>query len=107
MHTTTFLLGLLAVYVVHRQLPDSCWPAHVVRHEGITLLMVDPRCSKMDVHAYCTDHLTVDEINVLREAWSEPPVGQPMSEWMMEGSADVWIPPSLRLPTVSQAQATA
>lgn len=100
MHTTAAPVSLLAIYIVYRDLPENCRPCHIVRHEGLTLVMVDPGSLRLDVHAYCIDRLTLAEHNALRRALNQPAVGAgPMSDAVMEGRAYATIPPSLQLPT--------
>lgn len=100
MHTTQALLGLAAIYVVHVLFAEGVGPCRVVRRSGVTILAVDPRASKIAVHAFCFDNLTVAEQNALRVAMEEPRVGEgPLSDRIMEGDVgSVELPESLRLP---------
>jgi hypothetical protein len=86
------------VYLSIRRLPDLCRPAHVVRHAGMTVLLIDDRSSRLEVVQYCCDELTVQELNVLRAAYGEPPVGQSLSPEALEGPCRLDVPASLRLP---------
>lgn len=96
--------GSRRVYVSLRRLPDACLPAHVVRRRGVTVLLVDARSSKLEIVAYCADHLTEAENNVLRAACGQPPVGQSMSPDMTEGPCLTELPETLVMPTEVPAQ---
>lgn len=75
------------VFVVIAVLPPGPLLCRVVRHLGITVLTVDPRATKLEVHDYCAQMLTRAENNRLREACGQPACGQPMDDAMMEGLA--------------------
>lgn len=99
MHTTQLVVSLLAIYIVHMLMDDGVGPCQVVRRDGMTLLVIDPRRTKLEILLFCADHLTVEERNRIRRAWGEPEVGAgPTSDAYVEGICYPTIPPPLRLP---------
>lgn len=88
--------------VVVRQLPASYRPAQVRRHEGVTLVAVDPRSTRLDVTAWAVDALTRDELDAFRVAYGQPPVGAPLDDaWMTDEPFPRTVPSSLRLETAA------
>lgn len=89
----------LRYYVEFRDLPDGR-PAHVVRHRGVTVLLIDPRCTRFQIAMFMADNLTVAEANIGRQAYGEPPVGQSADAyWMEDGPIPREIPEAVRLPS--------
>lgn len=71
------------IVVVPRLLHPDLQPVHAVRHDGVTVLFTDPRCSVEAGVAWSLEHLTVDERNAIRAGLGQPPVGQPLTP-------DIW-----------------
>lgn len=86
------------VYLWIRPLPSRCFPARIVREDGMTLLMVDPTCTRMQVTQYSLDHLTPAELAAYRDAFGQPPPGEALDDWMVDdGPCFLYVPPVLRL----------
>lgn len=89
----------LRVYCAFRALPDECLPAVVVRRPGKVLIAVDLRSSRLQVVDWINCNTTVEERNVIREGYGEPPVGQPLSPiWLLDEPMPRYIPEALRVP---------
>ena len=81
-----------------RPLPLDCRPALVVRHNGVTVMAVDPTATRLEMMGWTADNLTEAELTIYRTAYGEPPVGQPVSEkWMGDDPVETYIPPVLTL----------
>lgn len=94
---TQTITGLTYRLVIH-QLPDSYRPAQVRRRQGVTLVAIDPRSMRREIAAWVVDNLTVEEMNLGREAYGQPPVGAPLEdEWMGYSAFPSEIPDSVRL----------
>lgn len=95
-------------YLQFKILPPAVGPVRVVRDDGCTLLIIDPRCRKIDAMMGCADLLEPDEIDVFRAAFGGPPQGQPCPEsWVSEDLVDTTVPIDLYLPTQLPAINTA
>lgn len=90
------------VYVVLRELPDELRPRHAVRHLGTTVFFTDPRTTRAEAVAWLIDNATVEERNVVRAAYGQPPVGQQLDPAVLDGLCwpvpEALIPPR-RLPS--------
>lgn len=83
-------------YIEIRPLPAECQPAWVVRHDGGTLVAIDPRATRAEVVTWVVDHLTDTEQNAYREAYGQPPVGQPLDDsWMADQPFPAVLPATL------------
>lgn len=86
------------VYETFYCLPDACRPAWVVREDGATLLIVDPRSTRRETVEWSADNLTEVEINAMRAAHGLGPIGSPCpDEWLTDDPVDTYIPPGLML----------
>ena len=86
------------VRVLVRLLPEPCRPAHVIRHCGITVIAVDPRSTRAQITCWGPDHLTEPEMNTFRDAYDEPPVGQPLTDvWMSDLPFPLEVPARVRM----------
>ena len=86
--------------VQFRELPESYRPAVVTRHCGVTLVAIDRRTTCLEIMEWSADNLTQPELDIMRAAHGEPPVGQPVDEkWMHSQPVPQFIPESLALRT--------
>lgn len=86
-------------YLEVAPLPEECWPAWVVRVDGVTFIRVDPSSTRAEVALWSPDNLTVAEMNVYRVAYRQPLVGSPLDEWWMtDETYPTEVPPVLHLP---------
>lgn len=86
----------LKVFLSVRDLAPSCRPCHVTRHDGLVLLAVQPGVPRFEIVKWCVDNLTDAEQNAYRAAYGQPPVDQPIDDWLMEGVTLCHVPESLR-----------
>ncbi len=70
----------------------------MARDGDLLLLAVQLGAPRRDVVACLVANLTVREQNALRAAFGQPPVGQPISDRLLEGHVTFDVPPALRLP---------
>lgn len=84
-------------YLSLRLLPPKHYPVYVYREGGRTLLINDPRASRIELTERNVALLTTAEANLYRAAYGCPPIGQPMPDSIMEGPALLYVPPPLRL----------
>lgn len=61
-------------YVQMRLLPETCRPAYVVRHRGVTLIAIDPRSTRGEFADWAPGHLLRWERDVCRRAYGMPPI---------------------------------
>lgn len=84
--------------VQFRELPENCRPAVVTRHRGIALVAIDSRTTCLEIMQWSADNLTQPELDIMRAAHGEPPVGQPVDDkWMLAQPVPQYIPESLAL----------
>ena len=84
--------------VQFRELPEDYRPALVIRHLGITVVVTDPRATCLEMMEWSADMLSRSELDVLRAAHGQPPVGHPVDEkWMLDQPVPQYIPESLTL----------
>lgn len=85
-------------YLEIRFLPASCRPAWVARHDGATLVAIDPRTTRNELVGWAVTTLTVDEQNAYRAAYDQPGVGNPLDDdWMTDEPFPSDVPRSLVL----------
>lgn len=98
---------LPAVYLTIRHLHPLCQPAHVVRHDGKTLVMLDPRSLRAELVFWALDNLTDAERIAMRTAYDlDPDPTRPISDEVLDGDlGDEPIPTALRLPTLVPTRA--
>lgn len=94
------------VFVTIRQVPPEAWPAVVVRHQRSTVVVYDPRATKLELLTWTVANLTTAEQDVIRAGYGQPPVGQPVEDWAVEGGCMPYVPPALRMPGEPGWQAT-
>jgi hypothetical protein len=71
----------------------------VVRHLGVTLLAIDPRSSRAEVARWTPENMTIAERDVLRAAYGQPPVGEPLdAELVSDLPFPLVVPRAARLP---------
>lgn len=92
------------VYLKFEPLAPACQPAWVTRHDGATLLTIDPSTTKFQALTWVVDHLTPAEQDAYRAAYGGPPRGEHgPDDWTADEPVDVEVPPSLVLhPAVPQ-----
>ncbi len=88
----------MRLYLTLRHLPAAKRPCAVARDGDLLLLAVQLGAPRRDVVACLVESLTVDEQNALRAAFGQPPVGQPITDRLLEGHITFDVPPALRLP---------
>lgn len=85
-------------FVSIRRLCACCYPVKITRGDGWTLQEIDPRAPKAEMLAVAYRQLRTAEIEAGRRAYGQPPIGQPMSQSLLEGQVLPYVPPSLRVP---------
>ncbi len=86
------------LYLTLRHLRTSKRPCVIARDGDLLLLAVQPGAPRRDVVACLVESLTVHEQNALRAAFGQLPVGQPITDRLLEGHVTFDVPPALRLP---------
>jgi hypothetical protein len=83
-------------YMEIRFLPAPCRPCWLVRHDGVTLVAVDPRTTRAELVQWAVDNLSPAEQNAYRAAYNQPRHGLPLDdEWMGDDLIPHDMPPSL------------
>lgn len=86
------------VYLQIRPLAPGARPAVLVRDDGATLIVVDPRTSRQECVDFFVTRLTRGELNAYRAAYRQPPVGRPLPDyWLSDDPLPTNVPASLRL----------
>lgn len=101
----TAALQTARVLITHRPLPPENYPVYVHRYRGLTIVIIDPTTTRLESAEAMIDALTEGEVNYLRAALGEPPVGQPADErWFTteQVPGDDALPPELVLPRHAQ-----
>lgn len=73
------------VLFVLRELAAHMRPCFVHRHNGVTVVLMDPRSTRIDSITWIIDNLTVDERNIIRVAHGEPPIPGRLSDECVSG----------------------
>lgn len=91
------------IYVWITELPEAGRPCMVSRSARTTLLAIHPGVSRLSIIDWANTNLSDWELNLYRAAYGQPPVGQPMQEWIMQGETFPTVPPAIDadLPAVS------
>lgn len=95
------------VRVTIRPLRPGARPCFVTRHDGMTLLTIDPTAGKLEVADYCAQRLTTEEFQLLRRGYGAGPIGTPAPDCFMEGTVFLYVPAALRLPGAPAVQGSA
>lgn len=96
------LLARPRPYLTIEPLPPECRPCHVSRRGAAFLLWCHSTALRVEVALWTADNLTRAELNALRAAFGQPPVGMPMDEGVLDGTmetvrvpAAVWLGPDV------------
>lgn len=85
-------------YVSIRRVCRCCFPIVVTRKGPNTLVVVDPRATKIQMLDACVGVLETWEFDAARRAYGQPPCGYPMDRFFVEGLVMPYVPPEIRLP---------
>lgn len=85
-------------YLSIRSLSGRNYPTRVLRRPDVTLHVVDPRASKLELLSHAVPLLEPWEHEVGRRAYGQPPPGLPLSDDLMCGAVLPYVPPSIRIP---------
>lgn len=88
----------MSYYVSFQQICSCCFPIYVARQGPNTLVLVDPRATKVQMLNACADVLEPWEFDAARRAYGQPPSGEPMDSFFVEGLVMPYVPPEIRLP---------
>lgn len=92
------------LYMQFRHLPEDCRPAWLVRHLGVTVLVMDRRTTCVEMVEWVADRLIDEEKNHARRAYDQPDVGLPLEDWWMtDRLVPQVIPEGLRMPGAQSA----
>lgn len=70
-----------------RDLPPSCRPGFATRGPGWVCLTFDPSATLAQGTELAVSALTAEEQQIVRDAFGEPPIGQPVSDlWLEENT---------------------
>lgn len=70
--------------VIDPDLPAHMHPCHVVRTRGVTVVFMLPEVRPTVATQWSIDNLSPAERNYIRASLGEPPVGQRLSDWLMD-----------------------
>lgn len=101
----TFRPFPLRCYLTLRELPDHLRPAHVYREGTATVLVNDPRVSRMDLAIANLTLLTPPELAIYRAAY-DAVLGSERERLTLvtDQPALLYVPPGLRLPGEANLQ---
>lgn len=88
------------VYASIEVLPPLVRPAHITRHLGLVLVLVDPRTLVRELIEWCAVNLSTDERNAYRAGLGLPRVGEELDAALLDqpfGEA-ISLPPWMHLP---------
>lgn len=90
------------LYLSVEPLDPLCRPAVAARLNGALLLMVDPHTTVPDLVDWVAVYLDVREVNGYRHAFGQPPVGEPLDDWLYDSTmGELEVPEALRLPAAA------
>lgn len=81
-------------YLTLDELPDSLYPAFVYRQDGLTLLTVDPRATRLEATVRSAEILSEQEAAIYVQAYAETMVG---TLGGCDSRVTLYVPLSIRL----------